>query len=278
MRDSASRQRVRRQEEVLADGIDIHWPVRDFGLPEPLRPGIEIDPKACDGERVFVGNAGCSVSTGAVGRSEWVRACIVGELVGFVPPAAAGALLFAVDASEVVMIAGLVAAGLAEGVILGFAQSRVVARLLPRVSGWTRATATAAGIAWLAGMGGSALVQAAGPIGLLIAAPAWVLGLLSMGYLQARRLDPVTTGAYRWVPVTTSAWLVGVALPVITLSVIPNGWPLPIHVIVAVAAAVAMGATVGAITAGTLLRLARAQSASIQPGAPRTGLQSHTAD
>lgn len=55
-----------------------------------------------------------------------------------------------------------------------------------------------------------------------------------------------------WVPVTAGAWLVGVLIPVTALSLVPNGWPLLSHAIVGVAAAMAMGATVGAITGRTL--------------------------
>lgn len=191
-----------------------------------------------------------------VGTSGWIRACVFGELVGFIPPAIVGASLYAVGAPEIVLVFGLVAAGVAEGVVLGHAQARVVTTLLPEVVGWTRATAIAAGIAWLAGMGGSALVQHVGPIALIVVAPAWLIGLLSMGLLQARRLAPAVDDARDWVAVTTVGWLIGVALPVIALSIIPNSWPLPVHVLAAVVAAVAMGATVGAVSAPTLRRLA----------------------
>jgi len=191
-------------------------------------------------------------------RRGWIRACIVGELFGFIPPAVTGAALFLLDAPEAVMVAGLVTAGVGEGLILGKAQATVIERALPPVSGWTGATALAAGLAWLAGMGGSSLVQAVGGAGLIVAIPGWILGLLSMGYLQSRRLRPFVEGSHRWIAITTLAWLVGVAVPVIALSVVPNGWHALVHVVVAVAAAVAMGATVGAISAGTLQRFVTA--------------------
>jgi len=187
-------------------------------------------------------------------HSEWILACVQGELVGFIPPAVVGATLVALDASEVVLVFGLVIAGVVEGMILGRAQARVIGRLLPSVSGWATATAVAAGLAWLAGMGGSSSVQAVGPMGLAIAGPGWAVGLLAMGVLQARCLRPAVLEPNRWIPATTMAWLIGVTIPVAALSVIPNGWPLVAHIIVAVAAAVAMGATVGAITARTLFR------------------------
>lgn len=62
-------------------------------------------------------------------------------------------------------------------------------------------------------------------------------------------------GSGRWIPVTSAAWLVGVMIPVAALSVIPNGWPSTVHVLVGVVAAVAMGATVGLLTGTTLRRL-----------------------
>lgn len=181
----------------------------------------------------------------------------MGELVGFIPPAIAGALLITLDAPEIFLVIGLVVAGLGEGLTLGLAQSTVLRDALPNVSGWVVATTLAAGAAWLAGMGGSALVQAVGPLALLVAGPGWILGLASMGYLQWRRLRHSVDGAARWIPVTTLAWLVGVAIPVVALSVVPTEWPIGAHVVVGVAAAVAMGATVGALTGSTLAQFAR---------------------
>ncbi len=192
--------------------------------------------------------------TGGTLRHRWIRACIVGELIGFVPPAMTGAVLVVLDAPEAVLVLGLVVAGLAEGLVLGTAQSHVVHDVLPSVSGWVRATTLAAGLAWLAGMGGSSLIQAVGPWALIVVAPGWIVGLLSMGVLQSRCLRPVVADARRWIPITTVAWLIGVAIPVVALSAVPNGWPPPVHVVVAVAAAVAMGATVGVITGTTLVR------------------------
>ena len=192
-------------------------------------------------------------STDDVLRRRWIRACVVGELVGFVPPAVTGAVLVVLDAPEAVLVVGLVLAGLAEGFVLGTAQSRVLSDALPSVTGWVGATTIAAGLAWLAGMGGSSLTQAVGPSALVVVVPAWIAGLLSMGVLQARCLRPAVVNSRRWIPVTTIAWLVGVALPVAALSVVPNAWPPAAHVVTAVAAAVGMGATVGIITGTTLV-------------------------
>ncbi len=190
-------------------------------------------------------------------RRSWIRACVVGELIGFVPPATTGALLVWLEAPEALLVAGLVAAGCVEGAILGAFQADVLRNVFPAVTRWTSTTAFAAAIAWLAGMGGSSIVQAVGPASLLIVAPAWIVGLLAMGVLQSRRLAMAVEDASAWILRTSVAWLLGVTIPVVALSIVPNSAHLAIHVVVAVAAAVAMGATVGAITGTTLVDFAQ---------------------
>lgn len=197
-------------------------------------------------------------------RGEWTRAFVVGELIGFVPPAVTGATLAALDAPDPVLVAGLVLAGLLEGAVIGIAGARVLRRHAPDVSraGWVRATMLAAGLAWLAGMGGGSLMGAEVLPPALAAAmlvPVWLGALTSMGYLQWRVLRRTVPDSARWVPVTTGAWLIGVMIPVVALSSVPDGWPAPVHVVVAVAAAVAMGLTVGALTGRTLERLLAAR-------------------
>jgi small basic protein len=164
-------------------------------------------------------------------RSAWTRAFVVGELIGFVPPALTAAI--------------------------GTTEARVLGRYAPDVptARWVRATVLAAGLAWFAGMGGSALMGAevAPPVLLAtVLAPVWAMALTAMGYLQWRVLRVTVPASGRWVPVTTGAWLIGIMIPVVALSTVPNDWPVPVHVAVAVAAAVAMGFTVGALTGRTL--------------------------
>ena len=180
---------------------------------------------------------------------------MVGEFWGFAPLAFVGAGLVALGASDGVLILGLTIAGVLEGVVLGRFQSAVLRTWIPTVGDWTLVTAVSAGLAWLAGMGGSHLVQSVGSIGLLLAGPGWVVGLCSMGLLQSRQLRMAVGRSAGWFPVTTLAWLLGVSIPVVGLSIIPNHWHLVAHVLVAVLSAVAMGATVGAITARPLVTL-----------------------
>jgi hypothetical protein len=51
---------------------------------------------------------------------------MLGELVGFIAPALAGAATYAADAAGLVQLVALAAAGSIEGAALGFAQSRVL--------------------------------------------------------------------------------------------------------------------------------------------------------
>ncbi len=130
----------------------------------------------------------------AVGlRRSWTLACLVGELVGFVPPAITGATLGTLGVPDAVLVVALSVAGLLEGAAIGITQARVLAHHAPTVDrrGWVIATMAAAGFAWFVGMGGGALMGAADTRPALLLAllvPAWVAALLSMGYAQWRVL------------------------------------------------------------------------------------------
>lgn len=193
-------------------------------------------------------------------RRHWTVAFVIGELVGFVPPAVTGATLGALGASDMLLVLGLTLAGALEGVALGVAQARVLARHAPAVNGrrWVAATAVAAAFAWFVGMGGGALMGSdVVPPALLVVflVPAWCAALLGMGFTQWLVLRGVVPSSTSWIWVTAGAWLLGVMLPVVALSAAPNGWPAWARAVLGVVAAVAMGATVGFLTGRRLQRL-----------------------
>ena len=194
-------------------------------------------------------------------RTRWTGACVLGELVGFLPPAVVGTALGSAGASDPVMVVGLAAAGALEGAALGYAQSRVLDRHLPALDGtaWVLATAGAAAFAWAVGMGGPALFDSGLPVGLVLAVmvPAWLAALLAMGAAQWWVLRQVLPRSARWIPVTAGAWLLGVLIPVAAISLTPDGAPAWARVAIAVAAAVGMGVTVGVLTGGALMGLIR---------------------
>ncbi len=193
-------------------------------------------------------------------RRRWTLAFVMGELVGFVPPAVVGATLASAGASDLVLVVGLTLAGSLEGAAIGVAQALVLARYAPHIDNrdWVVATAAAAGFAWFVGMGGGALMGTdVAPPALLAAllTPAWGAALIVMGCAQWRVLRRTVSHAKRWVWVVAGAWLIGVTIPVAALSSAPDDWPGWVHAGIGVLAAVAMGFTVGAITARTLERL-----------------------
>jgi hypothetical protein len=192
---------------------------------------------------------------------------VIGELVGFVAPAVVGATLGATGAPDYVMVPALTVAGMIEGLALGVAQRRVLARHAPEIDGraWVLATVGAAGFAWFVGMGGGALMGAGiepGWLPLVLLVPAWIAALLAMGWAQWTVLRGAVPNSRRWVAVTAGAWLLGVSIPVVALSITPNSLPPMFFILVGVIAAVLMGLTVGTITGRTLARLLDARTAT----------------
>lgn len=193
-------------------------------------------------------------------RRQWIVAFVIGELVGFIPPAVVGAGLAAAGGPDGVVVPSLTAAGSLEGAALGTAQAVVLRRHLPRfrTAGWIIATAMAAAFAWMVGMSiGSLLGNLQDPPGWLFPAlaVAALAALLGMGFGQWLVIRPVVPNSSRWIPVTAGAWLIGVAIPVVAISLVPNEWPAAGHATIGVVAAVAMGVVVGAITGATMQRL-----------------------
>lgn len=191
-------------------------------------------------------------------RRDWTLAFVVGELVGFVPPAVVGAWLGFSGAGDIALVLGLALAGAVEGAVLGTAQAWVLRRHRSGIpaGAWVGATAVGAGVAWLAGMGGAAIAGKASTTAvLLVLVPVWLLGLAAMGVLQWRVLRRRLPGSGRWVPVSSAAWLVGVLIPVAVISAVPDDWPTAAHIALAVLAAVAMGLVVGVVTGTTMQRL-----------------------
>ena len=112
----------------------------------------------------------------------WIVAMLLGELVGFIPPAVTGATLAAVGASDGVLVVGLTIAGLLEGAAIGGTQVHVLRHHAPLVNrrNWVVATVAAAGFAWFVGMGGGALMGAdvvAPALLVIILVPAWTAAL-----------------------------------------------------------------------------------------------------
>lgn len=140
------------------------------------------------------------------------------------------------------ILAGAAAAILAgiflEGVLVGWAQARVLRAVLPRFAGprWIRATALGAGVAWLLGMIPSTVMallappDAAGaspptePPALLQYALAAGMGAVTgpvLGLGQWLVLRQEVEHAARWIPANAAAWAAGMVLVFAGMDCVP---------------------------------------------------------
>lgn len=196
----------------------------------------------------------------------WVTA---GEFSGFTVPAVLGAVNS--------LPALLVAAGLAEGAVLGWTQAHVLRRALPGFSvvRWTTATALAAGFAWAVAMSMSANGErlASWPVAVLVplAAIAGMAVLLSIGSAQWLVLRHHVERAHRWIWATALAWGAGL---VVFLAVATPLWQpgqgLLLRAVIGVVAGLLMAATMAAVTGAAITRLTGATRYS-STEVPRTG-------
>ena len=84
----------------------------------------------------------------------WVVATTCGELAGLAIAATVGATATSAGVGQGASMGLLVLAGVGEGTVLGWAQSRMLRRELPelRTGDWIRATAAGAAVTWHIGM------------------------------------------------------------------------------------------------------------------------------
>jgi len=140
----------------------------------------------------------------------WVVVVTIGEGLGLAVAAAVGALFF--DEPGVVLLPALVAAGLAEGALLGAAQWLVLRSELPLALGrWAGLTAVGAGAAYALGMLPSTLYEmwVDWPV---VAQVVFFVGtgsalLATIGTAQWVELRHHIARAGRWILGTGAAWV-----------------------------------------------------------------------
>jgi hypothetical protein len=208
-------------------------------------------------------------SRGLWGR--WTLATMAGELGGFAVPTLAYALVWMAGVSDRGAFPMLLMAGAMEGAILGGAQWIVVRWWVPAIrwQAWIGATTAGAALAWAIGLLPSAIGGLDTIAPSILVSGAVVLGLvfvLSLGGAQWWVLRRHLTKARWWIVVNAVAWPVGVAIPVIALSAIPDDVSAPVRAVVALGSGVMMGAVVGAITGAALVWLLRTQEGCGESG------------
>ncbi|RDI55232.1 hypothetical protein [Nocardia mexicana] len=190
----------------------------------------------------------------------WFAAVTLGEFLGFLAPAAAGALT--VDAAPAVTASALLAAGAIEGCVLGLFQGRVLRSVLKGFSPreWVMVTVVGAVAAWIVG----ALITVFGEqlSGWPPAAqvPVVVAGALvmvfSIGVAQWFVLQYWTNRAALWVWANAAGWVVGLGVfGLVTTPLWQPGQSTAVVAAVGALGGLAMAATMAAITGGFLVRI-----------------------
>lgn len=189
---------------------------------------------------------------------DWVLATTLGELVGFAGPVAAGLAAFVATgdgrAGALVQAGASVLGGAFEGASVGWFQSGALAANglpVPRRR-FAAATAAAATFAWAVGLVPPTVLAwgvRPSPLWIVPWGVAALAALLAMGWAQALVLRRFGWQAWRWTAITALAWVAGVAVPVTTLVLLPDGASVALRGVAAVASGVAMGAVVGLVSA-----------------------------
>lgn len=198
----------------------------------------------------------------------WVVATTFGELAGFTIPAIIGATTTGADIRQAASMALLVLAGVGEGTVLGWAQSRMLLRELPqlRTGDWVGATAAGAAAAWGIGMlpstFGGQLLELWPPLLVALGLLAGVLLLATVGFAQWLVLRRHVDGAGIWVVANALAWIAGLAVVFAAIGVAPGNSPVLIAAF-GVVGGLGMGLAVALVTGLFLIRLLdRAKPAS----------------
>ncbi|HEU0182053.1 MAG TPA: hypothetical protein VFR16_07670 [Agromyces mariniharenae] len=215
----------------------------------------------------------------------WVLANAIGEGIGLGGSLLVGAgIVMLLGAQfgpwfEVATAVAAVALGtLFEGVVVGYAQWRVLRDPLPALarSSWVWATAIGAGIAWLLGMVPSTVISLVSgqveatdaPSSTTIAEPSLGIMLLAaaglglvlgpvLASVQVVVLRRHVAHAWQWIPANAAAWALALPLTYLGPSIMFDVGVNVLGVGILLACVVAAGAVVGAVHGVVLMRLLR---------------------
>jgi len=202
----------------------------------------------------------------------WVAANLIGEVIGLGTVACGGFLmiyLFGEPKSPghtLAFAAVVIGLGAVEGMVVGYAQTRVLRTRLSGIRSWTVATVIGAVAAWILGMVPSTLMSLASPtqsgpppeisdiVQIMLAIPMGLIAGLILSFPQWRVLRRYVARAGLWLPANALAWAAG--MPLIFAAVGASAGGSALFVIAAVLAGIAgAGAVVGAIHGWFLVRL-----------------------
>jgi hypothetical protein len=203
----------------------------------------------------------------------WVVANCLGELLGLGAVAAAGYALLTVvgEPSGIVptlLYTGtMVALGAVEGLVVGWAQSRVLSMRITSLHGWITATVLGAVTAWLLGMLPSTILELGGstangsqtePGALMQLGLAMVMGLVAgpvLALFQWRVLRRYVQHAGRWIAANAFAWALGMPVIFIGMELVSRASSATAMVTVIALTLAAAGAIVGMVHGIVIVRL-----------------------
>ncbi|WP_157554646.1 hypothetical protein [Nocardia crassostreae] len=182
-------------------------------------------------------------------------------------PAVGGAL--AADAPAATLVATMLLAGAAEGVVLGSFQARVLRTVLSRlrIRDWVAATAAGAIVAWSVGILVMLFSEQLGDWPIWAQVPAVAAGALvmvfSLGLAQWIVLRRYADRAALWIWGTAVAWIAGlIAFTLVTTPLWQPGQSVPLVAAIGALGGLAMAAVMAAVTGAFLMRILAADNAA----------------
>ena len=197
----------------------------------------------------------------------WLLAVFLGETLGFFVPVLAY-VLGGDGLPAGLRLAAFALAGAGEGAVLGVAQSRVLAGVLPGLStrAWVGRTALAAALAWVLGMAPSAVdgwTDWPVAVRLVLAVLGGSALLLSIGVAQWTVLRRLVPAAARWIGWTALAWLAGLAVfMAVATPLWQPGQAVWLIALIGALAGALMALTMAAVTGRGVVLLVRATPAA----------------
>jgi hypothetical protein len=192
-------------------------------------------------------------------NTRWFYTVTLGEFIGFIIPSIVGVTTVYFHKEGIPQAIYMVIAGMGEGCVLGYAQSRIIKKVIPQINPkqWILATTLAAGVAWLIGMLPSTLYPFIKNISLVLLIPSGItlacILLLSIGYAQYIVLRPFVKNAGIWIWGNILAWVAGLGVLTFFMSIAPDGY-IP-TLFFSIIGGLGMAATMAAITGTYLTRI-----------------------
>lgn len=208
----------------------------------------------------------------------WVQACGLAEFLGIgVAAIVAAGILYWIGEPETVfektgVLAAMIAAGSAEGWLVGSFQAAVLKEKIPSLSraAWVRATVLVAAAGWFLGMLPSTLASsptATGPQNPPEMPSLWVVAVFAVvmglavgaifGWAQQRVLRHYVSGSVRWIAANSLAWGAGLWWVYLGASWPDGTEPVWQIVLSGVFSGLLMGLSVGVVTGLFLLKMLR---------------------